>query len=69
MCLFKTPKMPDPVAPTEYAAQKAPTTQAAKTAGATLTSKSRQAAGTILTGAGGVGASIDVTGKKTLLGA
>jgi len=69
MCLFKMPKAADPVMPTEYAAQKAPTTQDAKTAGATLTDRLRASAGTMLTGAGGVGSSVDTTGKKTLLGA
>lgn len=69
MCLFKTPDMPTPQAPVEYAAQKAPNTQAAKGAGATLKDRMRAAAGTVLTGAQGVASAVDMSGKKTLLGA
>lgn len=69
MCLFKTPDAKDPQMPTEYAQAKAPTRQDAAGAGAKTADRLRAGAATILTGGGGVGSGVDMTGKKTLLGA
>lgn len=69
MCLFgKTAKAETPQLPVEYAAQRAPNTQAAADAATRTKDSLRSAAATMLTGANGVGA-VDATGKKTLLGA
>lgn len=69
MCLFgSTPKATTPALPVEYAAQRAPATQAAQEAGNNTRDKLRAATPTMLTGANGVG-EVDATGKKVLLGA
>ncbi len=68
MCLFSTPEQKAPEMPAEYAAMKAPTRQDAAGAGNKLRDRLRAMTGTLLTGAGGVGAA-DQSGKKTLLGA
>lgn len=57
-----------PRLPVEYAAQRAPDTQAADKAGSRAKDRLRAAASTMLTGSQGVG-SVDTTGKKVLLGA
>ncbi|NTZ90457.1 hypothetical protein [Agrobacterium tumefaciens] len=57
-----------PALPVEYAAQRAPTKDAAAAAGTNAKDKLKAAAPTMLTGTTGVGA-VDATGKKTLLGA
>lgn len=69
MCLFKTPDAKAPQAPVEYAQAKAPTRQDAAGAGAKTADRLRSGAATILTGGAGVGSGVDMTGKKTLLGA
>ena len=69
MCVFGSPsKAETPALPVEYAAQRAPATQAAKEAGENTRDKLRASTPTMLTGADGVGA-VDETGKKVLLGA
>jgi hypothetical protein len=70
MCVFgnKVAKAETPQLPVEYAAQRAPATQAAADAGQRAKDTLRSTASTILTGTNGVGA-VDATGKKVLLGA
>ena len=64
MC--KTPSIPAPVAPTQYAAQKAPTKADTQQAGERMAQQMR-APSTILTTPMGVTQGAE-TGKKTLLG-
>lgn len=64
MC--KTPSMPKPVAPTQYAAAKSPNNADAAGAGERMSQQMR-APSTILTGPLGVTQGAE-TGKKTLLG-
>lgn len=66
MC--KSPDIPAPVMPTQYAAAKAPSRATARTAGDRMSDSVRGAQSTILTTPLGVTQGAD-TGKKTLLGA
>ena len=66
MC--KTPSMPAPQMPTQYAAAKTPTRADAEGAGQRMSDRLRAGTQTILTGPMGVTQGAE-TGKKTLLGA
>jgi hypothetical protein len=68
MCLFSTPKVADPVLPTETAAMKSPDNAAVQTAAQRrVGDQARSRAATILTSGSGVTTAAP-TEKKTLLG-